>query len=167
MWGTNGVLNIQSPQPSLFHCDEKLGSGDWEQMMSLAIWVLSFLFVACFLVRRVHLKGGVFTVGWDLFCLRSVMYWMKNPWASRSSIQLIPRIISVNAEGSRAGSGRLSGAWLSRTRHCACRALQTARKCIGSSSSELQSLHIGFPVGLPSLLTLNLAASLSRPCMAT
>ena len=47
-------------------------------------------------------------------------------------------------------------------RRCACRALQTARKCTGSSSSELQSSHIGFPVGLPSLLTLNLAASLSR-----
>ena len=29
---------------------------------------------------------------WDLFCLRSVMYWMKNARASRSSIQLISRL---------------------------------------------------------------------------
>ena len=41
--------------------------------------------------------------------------------------------------------------------------LQVARKCSGSSSPELQSLHNGFPVRPPSLLTLNLAASLSSP----
>ena len=50
----------------------------------------------------------------DLFCLRSEMNLMKNVWASRSSIHSTPRIIFVNADGSRAGSGRLSGARLSR-----------------------------------------------------
>ena len=88
---------------------------------------------------------------------------MKNAWASRSSIQSIPRIISVNANGSCSGSGRLSGAWLSKDRRRACRALQVARKCSRSSFPELQSLHVVFPVGPPSLLTLNLAASHSNP----
>ena len=40
----------------------------------------------------------------------------------------------------------------------------TNEKCSGSSSSpELHSLHVGLPMGLPSLLTLNLTASLSNP----
>ena len=91
------------------------------------------------------------------------MEWMKNAWASRSSIQSIPRIIYINPDGSCSGSGRLSGAWLSKDRRRACRALQVARNCSGTSFPELQSLHVVFPVGPPSLLTLNLAASHSNP----
>ena len=44
----------------------------------------------------------------------------------------------------------------------ACMALQAARKCSGSSSSqELHSLHVGLPMGLPSLLAQLLRADLA------
>ena len=110
----------------------------------------------------------MFMVGWyvsslDSFCLRSVIYWMKNAWVSRSPIQSISRIIYVNADGSCAGScarpGGLSGEWLSKDWRCACKALQAATKCSGSSFPELQSLHVGFPVDPLSLLALVLIFS--------
>ena len=55
---------------------------------------------------------------------------MKNAWASRLLIQSFLRIISMNIDGSCTRSGRFSGAWLSKDWHCACKALQAARKVL-------------------------------------
>ena len=45
--------------------------------------------------------------------------------------------MAAKANGSRAGSGNMSGAWLSSAWCCTCRALQVARKCVASSTPDL------------------------------
>ena len=91
--------------------------------------------------------------------LSSVIYSMKKAWVPGSSIHST----SSKGNGSHAGSGKMSGTWLSSAWCCTIRALQVARKCVVSSTPDLQSLHVETPVGPPSLLTLNPVASLSRP----